>query len=107
MEYENWNAVVKMKVGAKNETVPFWATFELGFTALVSPNCTDCLTYPYPYDAQYSLDQGSLTFLSNTTEVYRVAVRDENGEKVFLHGRWAMENIGLEHVIDKTFNNTG
>jgi hypothetical protein len=43
LEYEDWLGVVEMVVGPDNDTVNFWAAFELGFTALVSPNCTKCL----------------------------------------------------------------
>ena len=92
-------------MGSKNSTVRFWPTFELDFTALISPNCTECTSNTQSYDAKGSLEDGFLEFTSNDTQVFSLHSRNPDGLKIYIHGRWALESVSLinETVLNATY----
>jgi hypothetical protein len=99
----------ELYVGANNNTLRFWPTYELDFTAIIGPNCTKCTGDDSThYEAQASMDQGFLTFLTNDTEVYRLHTRNPTANLIFIHGKWALETLSLknETLLNMTYGNS-
>jgi hypothetical protein len=82
---------VELIVGSKNNTVKFYSSFDLDFTAIVNPACQHCSKHE-SYQAEESQKDGFLNFTTNKTEVYKFFYHDEF---LFLHGRWAVESVLL------------
>ena len=95
-----------MRAGSLNNTLNVIYSFDIAYTALIGSECVNCGLANY--NSKKSLEDGYLEYVTNETSVMEVSEVLEKTNKVYFHGKWAMETLNLmsDDASNKTFGKT-
>ena len=82
-----------MRAGSLNSTLSVIYSFDIAYTALIGSECVRC--GPGNYNSTKSLEDGYLEYVSKETSVMEISEALDKMNKVYIHGKWAMETLSM------------
>ena len=98
--------MTKVRAGSLNNTLSVIYSFDISYTALIGSECIRCGLANY--NSTKSLEDGYLEYVSKETTVIEVSEVLEKSDKVYFHGKWALETLNMlsDDASNKTYGKT-